>query len=279
MKKYLLLFILTSPFILYAEEFMFGVVGMVDIDDRMLEYRQYDVGFHEKYTKYKENGFDILKVKEAEFVIFRTPNWIYLYPRDIDDFISLLGATKDKNGFYLVSEAVGNVYFPSFILGTKKSLAPPSDSNHVPFNEIEASSSLTEIISGETRRYSAENLMNWDISKAWVEGSSSDGTNENLSMKLNKGTRANRLIFYIGYFDPTNLDLFYKNTRPRKIEVKTDSGFTMTVELEDRPGPQIINIPEYSNAFDITISSVYAGSIYSDCAFSGIFADGETVQY
>ena len=252
---------------------------MINISDSVLEYRQYDVGFRTAYTEYEKKGFNILRAGGTEFVIFKTPNWIYLYPRNINDFISLLGAANDEEGFYLVSEAVGKVYFRDFIFGTKKFEGPPSDANHVPFSQIHASSSLTEIIGGQKRVYSPENLMNWNLSQPWVEGSKSNGIGESLRMDLGGMMTANRLIFYSGYFDPTNLDLFYKNTRPRKIEIKTDSGLITSAELKDSPGTQIVELLEYSNNFEIKISSVYPGSAYSDCALCGIFADGETIRY
>ena len=260
---------------------MFGGVEKIVIDNGVLEYWQYDVGFRALYNEREENGFTVFGVDGVEFIVFRTSEWIYLYPKDIDDFVAILNAVWDDERFYAVSKSVGKVYFPRFLFGTRVSNwnTPPPESNHEFFAESFSSSYLTENINGTVKRYSPDNLLNWDISKGWVDGSSSDGTGEELKLILPKGQKADKLIIYSGFFDPSNLALFYQNARPREIEIYTDSGNITSVDLEDTPAPQFANTSEISNSFTIIIKSVYPGSIYDDCAIAGVFVDRENLNY
>ncbi len=179
-------------------------------------------------------------------MLLKTQNWIYLIP---------------KSG--------------PIIFGTKRfrDHSAPPEPNHVTFKSATATSFLTETLPGNELRYEPERLLNWDITQGWVEGAPGDGSGEKLTLTVRGGEKSSSLIFYNGFIDPDNIDLFYLNARVKDISIKVDSGESYEYQLADKPDCQIIFLPELSNTFEVTILSSYPGKKYNDLSIAGIFAN------
>ncbi len=264
-----------------AQTFMCGCVECVEVTESQISYTQYDIGFSGMYEKENEMGYEVYSINGLDFIVFRTENWISLYPSDLEKYALLLGASIGEQGIVVEHEDLGRVFFGEYIFGEREYNfnTPPPEFSHISFSKIESTSFLTETVSGTRVEYPPENLLDWDLRSCWVEGSEGSGEGEILNLKLNGNAKTGRLIFYSGYFDPQNLSLFEKNARPKTLEITTDSGATITVELLDSPRTQFIELPEYTNSIEILILDVYQGSEYQDCAISGIFADLTAYQF
>jgi hypothetical protein len=102
----------------------------------------------------------------------------------------------------------------------------------------------------------------------WVEGDAGYGEGEYLLFNLND-TRSG-LIILNGFIAPWNLDLYYQNSRPKKILIEYDD-VKETILLQDTPNPQIINFrKDVNTSIKITIQEVYQGTRYKDSAITNI---------
>ncbi|WP_156104517.1 NADase-type glycan-binding domain-containing protein [Spirochaeta lutea] len=125
-----------------------------------------------------------------------------------------------------------------------------------------SSSSLTE----GTTQYLASNLGDLELRRPWVEGVSGQGIGESVSIK---GRRSNVAIqaFIVsnGFVSFENPSLYTRNSRLREIRIISENPFfDFTVELEDTPSLQIVNLPESTSEFEIIINDVYPGSQWQD---------------
>ena len=135
-------------------------------------------------------------------------------------------------------------------------------------NSYSASSVLP---ASEYGTYVASNLSDGDWSTAWVEGSSSSGVGQSVTMSRASGGKAtvNCLELVAGYGKST--DIYYKNARPKQVSLIADSGDVVAqVTLADSYRVvQSISFPAVNtSSITLRIDSVYEGNKYDDCAIS-----------
>lgn len=116
----------------------------------------------------------------------------------------------------------------------------------------------------------AERVLDGDLKTAWVEGADGQGLGESLGIVLDDVYTVNGFYIYAGY--QKSDDLYYKNSRPKEIEILFSDGTINTIELEDVIGMQNVKFPHSveTSGIEITINSVYAGNKYEDTAISEI---------
>ncbi|MBN2619001.1 MAG: hypothetical protein JXR64_11880 [Spirochaetales bacterium] len=252
-RKILLFFLFSIVTSCFAQEeyVLFPGIQILLWPDK-IKYSNFDEGFESQYSIYSQNDFNYLETSKNKYIFMKSDNWLFLIPEN-GDIIYGTKKTKDDKG--------------------------PPELNHVKFYAITSSSYLSENIRGQIYNYKSENLLNYDLSKSWVEGDSGDGSGENLEAKLYKDQVANILIIYNGFISREVGSLYYDNARAKNIIVKLDSGNQYEFTLKDNPNYQEIVLPEKSNSFKIIIKSVYSGNKYNDLAISGLFANLKSIEY
>ena len=118
--------------------------------------------------------------------------------------------------------------------------------------------------------HGVSNLMDGDLSTAWVESVDGQGEGEAFTLKLNGTYKVSGFTIYAGY--QKNEDIYTKNSRPAKMTVMFSDGTRQDVELDDINGPQKITFDTAVNTSSVrlTIQSVYSGTKYQDTAVSEI---------
>lgn len=118
--------------------------------------------------------------------------------------------------------------------------------------------------------HNASNLMDGDLSTAWVESADGQGEGEAVTLKLNGTYKISGFIIHAGY--QKNEDIYLKNSKPAKITVLFSDGTSQDVGLFNINGPQKITFRTAVNtsSMRIVIDSVYPGTKYQDTAVSEI---------
>ncbi|MCP3969289.1 MAG: hypothetical protein GY717_03020 [Rhodobacteraceae bacterium] len=121
--------------------------------------------------------------------------------------------------------------------------------------------------------YGPENLWDGDDRTAWCEGAAGT-TGEYLRINVQGGPEFRRLWFDNGYAKSEKA--FYRNARPRLIEITTDTGYRGQYQLPDRSVEYAIDLPQpaYREVL-IRILDVYPGTHYRDTCLNGVFVDFE----
>ena len=137
---------------------------------------------------------------------------------------------------------------------------------------ITATSCLTE---GEIE-YGTENLTNLLLDSPWCEGVFGYGKNESITFT----TKTPFLVFFSGYFSIKKNYLFERNSRPKVIEVFSETtNKTKTIYLNDTPAPQELDLRELfdkdeyywkENMLIFTIKDIYKGTFYTDTCINSI---------
>ncbi|MDN5280104.1 MAG: hypothetical protein PWR01_4069 [Clostridiales bacterium] len=121
--------------------------------------------------------------------------------------------------------------------------------------------------------YRPENVLDKNISTAWVEGSKGDGKNEWVEFCFNEEQNFKSIKLYNGYqkTSASGANLYYRNLRAAEIAVSTDSGTEKILKLEDKTGQQHFSLDLNGKKLRIKINSVYkTGKEDPDCGFSEI---------
>ncbi len=208
-------------------------------------YHNFGLPFDEKYTLKKDNVFTYLETLNNKFIFLKNEHWIYLISANRP---ILYGTRRFNDGGAGVELSLGK------------------------FDDITASSFLSEVINNKTIRYSSENLKNYDITLPWVDGRNGDGIGETIILR-DKYTRSKGLVIFNGYISAINPNLYLNNNRVKEIIVTLDSGNDYKFKLSDSPELQRLEFPEFSSSFKIEIKSIYSGLKYNDTVISGIFQD------
>lgn len=137
--------------------------------------------------------------------------------------------------------------------------------------QLSSYSASSVLPASEYGSYVASNLSDGDWSTAWVEGSSSSGVGQSVTVSRASGDKAtvNCLELVAGYGKST--DIYYKNARPKQVSLIADSGDVVAqVTLADSYRVvQSISFPAVStSSITLRIDSVYEGNKYDDCAIS-----------
>jgi len=116
--------------------------------------------------------------------------------------------------------------------------------------------------------YNVRNLFSGGSSEAWVEGQAGQGIGEWIVVEFNMPRRITGLLIDNGY--QKNQDIYFKNSRPRSIEVRLSQGHSETLTLADRFGTQHLTLVASAPAtwVQIVIRDVYPGSRYTDTAIT-----------
>lgn len=132
--------------------------------------------------------------------------------------------------------------------------------------QVEASSELSE--HGMT--HSADRICDGSLNSAWVEGVSGQGIGENVQFIFDDIHYFSGMKIYAGY--QKSKELYYKNSRPKEIEIAFAHGGSKSFKLKDRYGMQQIDFDEQivSYGVTVTIKSVYKGKKYKDTVISEI---------
>lgn len=131
---------------------------------------------------------------------------------------------------------------------------------------VKATSELSE----NNMVHSADRICDGDLKKAWVEGTSEQGIGESITFDFEDNYCVSGMIINAGY--QKTKDLYYKNSRPKKIKIVISDGSYSEVELKDIYGKQKIKFdkPVVTNQIVITIEDIYEGNKYQDTAISEI---------
>ena len=131
---------------------------------------------------------------------------------------------------------------------------------------VEASSELSE--RGMT--HSADRICDGSLNDAWVEGASGQGIGENVRFTFDDVYCFSGMRINAGY--QKTEDLYYKNSRPKKIKLTFSDGRSKSFKLKDYYGMQQIDFDEpiESDSVRVTIESVYKGKKYKDTVISEI---------
>ncbi len=115
--------------------------------------------------------------------------------------------------------------------------------------------------------YSADNLCDYNLTTAWVEGASGDGIGEYVEFEVAENQRIDDIVIATGY--QKSDALFAKNSAPTRITISSGS-YRETVDVKDEMGFQVIPItPVVSNGrVRVRIDAVRRGSKYTDTCIS-----------
>ena len=118
--------------------------------------------------------------------------------------------------------------------------------------------------------YIPTNIIDNDLTTAWVEGVRGNGEGEWISVEYSTRRRISRIEILNGYHK--NEVLFRKNGRLQTVEIHLSDGLKRQYDLEDRGGLQKLDL---GGAHDISwaqliIRSVYTGTKYEDTAISEV---------
>ncbi|WP_130837164.1 NADase-type glycan-binding domain-containing protein [Lachnoclostridium sp. Marseille-P6806] len=147
----------------------------------------------------------------------------------------------------------------------------PGDWETVMPVDIRASSELTGARTGE--RYTAESMIDGDISTSWQEGEPDAGLGTTIDAAFGGGHEISAIAFWGGSMQSRKK--YYNNNRPHMLHMTVRSGGEMAekdIELEDAGDVQYIVFDTAVSMDSVTlrIDSVYAGDRYDDTVISEI---------
>ena len=118
--------------------------------------------------------------------------------------------------------------------------------------------------------HTPERVIDNKLDTAWAEGAAGDGIGECLYMIFDDDYIVSGFSIYAGYHK--SKDLYYKNGRPKEIEIEFADGTTLNCELYDVLKEQVIKFetPVVTDEITIRILSVYDGTDYEDTVISEI---------
>lgn len=117
--------------------------------------------------------------------------------------------------------------------------------------------------------YLPENLGVSVFSCPWVEGVSGPGIGETITIE--RDASFGEIFFSNGYFSYDNPTLYEKNGRVKRIKIEgINSGFSTEISIEDKPEPQIIELPKIDTKIIITILDVFPGTAWDDTCINYI---------
>ena len=116
--------------------------------------------------------------------------------------------------------------------------------------------------------YGVQNLFEGSGSTAWVEGRPGHGVGEWIVIEFDGPRLITGIEIRNGY--QKNSDIYYKNSRVRRLRVVFSQGESRTFTLQDKFGAQTISLDRPIKVYwaQFIIDEVYAGNKYSDTALS-----------
>ncbi len=145
------------------------------------------------------------------------------------------------------------------------------------FTDVEVSSYLRE----GSIAYGVENLRRNGLQEPWVEGVPGHGIGEFIEFDLSSEAELevgtfNGIYVYNGFIDYDRPHLYHQNSRVQRFLVRDlTTNEEWTVELEDTPHPQIIEMEgREHHRIQLVIDEVYPGSRYDDTCVASIVLRG-----
>ena len=259
---------------LYTEEGLFGQQfefsfydgnGYLEICIMSLANYWIDPSYEEDIFQTFQGNY--IETKQGPFSIINLDNKLILY----------LPSKDGKFAFLIPLKDAGEGKWPLFS-GVSKGLY---DSGYfiVPSVVKKISSYLTEKTGDITFTYNPSAFPNGIIRHGpmWtgqyeragtIWATDGYGIGESITIKSYLGSSG--IILQNGFVAPWNLDLYYQNSRVKKILVEYN-GFSEIEKIADTPNPQIIDLKRDDvEEVTITILEVYPGTKYKDTAISSI---------
>lgn len=132
--------------------------------------------------------------------------------------------------------------------------------------------SATSVVDQEGHDNSANMVLDGKDETSWQEGVDGVGIGEQLTFQFNKECKVRYLSLKLGNW--RNSDYYWKNNRPRTLEITTNNGTTATVTFPDEQKECWVEFSEDCPASDINImiKDVYEGtsSKWNDTCIAGI---------
>ena len=126
--------------------------------------------------------------------------------------------------------------------------------------------------SAHGKDYKPENLLDDNLSTAYVEGVSGNGTGEQIYFSFDQNYEIHRIVWHPGY-QASDHDLFYMNGYPEKIRLEFSDGSSMTSTAYDASYDTSIEInfetPVITNKITVTILEATVGTHFDDTCISG----------
>lgn len=132
--------------------------------------------------------------------------------------------------------------------------------------------SATSVVDQEGHDNSANMVLDGKDETSWQEGVDGVGIGEQLTFQFNKECKVRYLSLKLGNW--RNSDYYWKNNRPRTLEITTNNGTTATITFPDEQKERWVEFSEDCPASDINImiKDVYEGtsSKWNDTCIAGI---------
>jgi hypothetical protein len=126
--------------------------------------------------------------------------------------------------------------------------------------------------------YDVRNLFTGGSSVAWVEGTPGYGVGEWITVEFDRLRDVRSLEIDNGY--QKNSEIYFKNTRVKRVRVVFSNGESVSFPLSDKFGTQSLNLshPISSYWLQVIVEDVYPGKKYSDTAISKLYVTSERAQ-
>jgi hypothetical protein len=126
--------------------------------------------------------------------------------------------------------------------------------------------------------YGVRNLFAGSAAAAWVEGVPGQGVGEWVSVEFDGQRLVRSVTLQNGY--QKNSDIFYKNSRVKRLRLVFSQGETKSFALRDELGPQTLSIDPPLKAYwiQLIIDDVFPGNKYTDTAISKLFVASDRLR-
>jgi hypothetical protein len=223
----------------------------------------------------KQGSYYISNNYGVSFIIFLWDNKAW------NKYLMLTGA-----GMCILYQSDGEPFFKGWYWGKDEENGGwdrwgPYGSFYPP-RHITASSSLRE----GSRIYSPANI-NGKTGEAWSEGVPGQGVGEYLTVKNIEPGDIGALYISIGYVSYSKPNLYFENSRPKRLRITADNEDFLYIDLKDTPDLQsiltrdLVKEYKYSSEFSayvydlkIEILEVYPGTKYTDTCINALFSVG-----
>lgn len=169
----------------------------------------------------------------------------------------------------LVSEVVNFEYYIEIIKETELS--------GVNFT-VEASTTLQEVVDGNTRVYGISNLFDDNNRTVWSEASDGDGRGEVITFTASQPFDFESFSITNGFIYSKNL--YNNNNRVIGLVIETDAGDKREIKMDDGRLSLIEYVIDFQevNSFTVTFTDILPGSKYNDLCISEMRVNDQIIN-